>query len=166
MKKIEFSNTEKILLSIIAALILVIITGTIIAAVKKPSKDPQTLINLGKATNLVAPSDDSEKAYFELGAIRILTKSNSSDENETGTLFVISPWIAYPAGDTVFYEELARKRGLIKGIFQAYFTEKTKTEILSETEEKIELVLKDEINEQLSLGKISDIYFTDYIFLE
>lgn len=164
MIKIEFSNFQKILISIILALVLVILVGTIIALSSKSKNTPEVLIQQGKATSLMAPSDSSEVKYYELGSIRILTKGNADDQ--TGTLFVVSPWIAYPAGDTVFYEELARKRGLIKGMFQSYFTERTKNEILSETEEKIEIVLKDEINAQLSLGQISDIYFTDYIFLE
>lgn len=164
MIKIEFSNFQKILISIILALVLVILVGTIIALSSKAKNTPEVLIQQGKATSLMAPSDNDEVTYYELGSIRILTKGNADDQ--TGTLFVISPWIAYPAGDTVFYEELARKRGLIKGLFQSYFTERTKNEILSETEEKIEVILKDEINVQLSLGQISDIYFTDYIFLE
>lgn len=164
MVKIEFSNFQKILISIILSLVLVILVGTIIALSSKSKNTPEVLIQQGKATSLMAPSDSDEVKYYELGSIRILTKGNADDQ--TGTLFVVSPWIAYPAGDTVFYEELARKRGLIKGMFQSYFTERTKNEILSETEEKIEIVLKDEINAQLSLGQISDIYFTDYIFLE
>ena len=36
----------------------------------------------------------------------------------------------------------------------------------TETEEKIVRVILDEINADLALGKVSDIYFTDYLFLE
>ena len=79
---------------------------------------------------------------------------------------IISPWLAYPAGDTVFYEEIARKQGVIKSIFTSYFSMRTRDQILSETEEKIIEVLMEEINEKLSLGKISNIYYTDYLFLE
>ena len=112
----------------------------------------------------MAPADDSIVAYYELGTLRIVT--SGSDKDDLSTVLVVSPWLAYPAGDTVFYEELARKKGLIKGIFQAYFSSKSKEELLEETEVKIEENLKEEINTQLSLGKISDIYLTDYIFLE
>lgn len=155
---------NKILISIIVALVLVIITGTIIAKTSQKKQTPEVLLSQGKAVSLMAPADDSVVAYFELGTIRILTLSQ--DENGTGTVLVISPWLAYPAEDTVFYEELARKRGVIKAIFQAYFTERTKQQLLEETEIKIEEKLKTEINSQLSLGKISDIYLTDYLFLE
>ena len=38
--------------------------------------------------------------------------------------------------------------------------------MLSETEEKIVQIIIEEINADLALGKISAIYFTDYLFLE
>ena len=79
---------------------------------------------------------------------------------------ILSPWLAYPAGDTVFYEELSRKSGSMKGIFQAYFSARTKNQLLTETEEKIVQIIMEEINADLALGKVSSIYFTDYLFLE
>ena len=112
----------------------------------------------------MAPSNTDEVAYFELGTIRVSTAKADSDEG--GTIMILSPWLAYPAGDTVFFEELSRKNGSIKGIFQAYFSARTKNQLLTETEEKIVRVILDEINADLALGKISDIYFTDYLFLE
>ena len=155
---------NKVLISIIIALVLVIITGTIAAKVSQKKQTPQVLLAQGKAVSLMAPADDSVAAYYELGTIRILTQSQNEDDE--GTILVVSPWLAYAAGDTVFYEEIARKRGVIKGIFQSYFSERSKKQLLEETEVKIEEILKEQINSRLSLGKISDIYFTDYIFLE
>ena len=112
----------------------------------------------------MAPSDTEKVSYFELGTIRI--SCAEADSEEGGSLMVITPWLAYPAGDTVFYEELARKSGSIKGIFQAYFSSRTKNQLLTETEEKIVQIIIEEINSDLALGKISSIYFTDYLFLE
>ena len=155
---------NKILLAIIAALLLVILTGTIIALADKKKQTPEVLISQGKALSLMAPSNTDEITYFELGTLRISTAQADSDEG--GSLMVLSPWLAYPAGDTVFYEELSRKSGAMKGIFQAYFSARTKNQLLTETEEKIEEVIKEEINADLALGQISDIYFTDYLFLE
>ena len=155
---------NKILTIIIAVLIFFILLGTIIGLVNKKQNTPEVLISQGKAVSLMAPSDTEEIAYFELGTIRISTASEKSEEG--GTLLIISPWLAYPAGDTVFYEELSRKSGALKGIFQAYFSAQTKNQLLSETEEKIEAYLRQEINADLALGKISGIYFTDYLFLE
>ena len=118
----------------------------------------------GKAVSLIAPSDTDEVAYFELGTIRV--SCAAADSEEGGSVLVLSPWLAYPAGDTVFFEELSRKSGSIKGIFQAYFSARTKNQLLTETEERISQNIIEEINADLALGKVSDIYFTDYLFLE
>ena len=112
----------------------------------------------------MSPSDTDEVSYYELGTIRVSTAK--ADSEEGGSIMILSPWLAYPAGDTVFFEEISRKSGTIKGIFQAYFSARTKNQLLTETEEKIVNVIMDEINADMALGKISSIYFTDYLFLE
>jgi len=161
---LRFSNFEKVLLAIILGLVLVIILGTIAAKAQQKTQTPEVLISKGKAVSLMAPSDTEELAYYELGTLRIVTAPQ--EDEELTSVLVISPWLAYPAGDTVFFEELARKKGLIKGLFQAYFSSRTKNQVLEETEPKIEANLKEQINAQFALGQISDIYLTDYIFLE
>ena len=155
---------NKILLCVIAVILLIILIGTIIGIAGKKKRTPEALISQGKAVSLMAPSDTDEVSYFELGTIRVSTAS--ADSEEGGTIMVLSPWLAYPAGDTVFYEELSRKSGSIKGSFQAYFSARTKNQLLTETEEKIVQILIEEINPDMALGKISDIYFTDYLFIE
>ena len=163
-QKTENITLNKILLAIIAGLLLVILIGTIAGLTKKKNQTPEVLISQGKAVSLMAPSNTEDITYFELGTIRISTAKADSDEG--GSIMVLSPWLAYPAGDTVFFEELSRKSGSIKGIFQAYFSSRTKNQLLTETEERIVQVIMDEINADLALGKISSIYFTDYLFLE
>ncbi len=155
---------NRILLCIIAAILVIILIGTIIGVSGKKKQTPEVLISQGKAVALMEPADTDEVSYFELGTIRVSTAS--ADSEEGGTIMVLSPWLAYPAGDTVFFEELSRKSGSIKGSFQAYFSARTKNQLLTETEEKIVHVLIEEINADMALGKISDIYFTDYLFLE
>ena len=155
---------NRILLCVIAGILVLILIGTIIGLSGKKKQTPEVLISQGKALSLMAPANTDEVSYFELGTLRISTAQADSDEG--GSLMVLSPWLAYPAGDTVFFEELSRKSGAMKGIFQAYFSARTKNQLLTETEEKIEQVIKEEINADLALGQISDIYFTDYLFLE
>lgn len=155
---------NKILLCVIAAILVIILIGTIIGITGKKKQTPEALIAQGKAVALMAPSDTDEVAYFELGTIRVSTAA--ADSEEGGSIMVLSPWLAYPAGDTVFYEELFRKSGSLKGIFQAYFSARTKNQLLAETEEKIVQIIMEEINADLALGKITGIYFTDYLFLD
>ena len=155
---------NKILLKIIIFLLSVISAGTVFGLLNKKNQAPEVLISQGKAQSLMAPADSAEVSYFELGTLRISTADENSEEN--GCVMVLSPWLAYPAGDTVLYEELSRKSGSIRGIFQAYFSSRTKNQLLTETEERISQIIIEEINADLALGKISDIYFTDYLFLE
>ncbi len=155
---------NRILLCIIAGILVLILIGTIIGLAGKKNQTPQALISQGKAVSLMAPSNTEEVSYFELGTIRI--SCAAADSEEGGSLMVLTPWLAYPAGDTVFYEELSRKSGSIKGIFQAYFSARTKNQLLTETEEKIVEIIIEEINSDLALSKVSSIYFTEYLFLE
>lgn len=154
---------NKVLLCVIAGLVFIIIIGSIFGLISKKNNAPEVLISEGKLENLVEPLDTDTISYFELGRMRIIPKI---EEDEEGTVMVVSPWLSYPAGDTVFFEELSRKQGVIKGVFISYFSSKTKNEILSLTEEKIITKLLADINKLLSLGKVSNIYYTDYIFLE
>ncbi len=167
---LKLSKTDIILYSIIAALVLVILSGTIIGFASKKAEPGKNLRDADPAPtvreieNLNKHSDSKIAAYTGLGTIRCLTAPQ--DEEDIGTAVVITPWLSYPEDDTVFFEELARKRLLITSVFTTYFSSYTKNELLSRTEDKIKEELQDKINEQLSLGKILQIYFTDYIFLE
>lgn len=162
-----------VLYSIIIALVIVLIIGTITGLAKKnESLSDEVLLQQGKAINLSAPANTDFVAYYEIGSIRIVTTKNSNNEVnsqndlENTCVLVVNPWVSYAEDDTVFYEEIARKRGVIKGICTTYFSERSKEYLLSITETKVEQELMELINAQLSLGKIQDLYFTDYIFLE
>lgn len=170
--KLKLSTFEKILAAVIAFLMIAIMCVTIVTLATKsgrpgknlrdadPDPTPREIENLNKKL------DDKIAAYTGLGTIRCITAPDADANDETGTVVVITPWLAYPEGDTVFYEELARKRTVISSIFTNYFSTRTKVQLLSTTEDKIKAELQSQINEQMSLGKISAIYFTDYIFLE
>lgn len=155
---------NKILYGIIAALVAVILLGTVIGLKQKKTQTPQVLLQQGKAVNLSKPANTEVSSYYEIGTIRIVTAGTK--DSSTGSVMVVNPWLEYPEGDTVFYEEIARKRGVIKGIFSNYFSTHSKEELLTITEVNVEQELRTLINQQLSLGKIQGIYFTDYIFLD
>lgn len=157
---------NRILLVIIGVLIALFFIGTIFGVANKKDKTPEVLISQGKAVNLAAPANTDVVEYYQLQTIRIITAVDEKIKDDTGCAFVISPWLAYPMGDTVFYEEIARKQGAIKAIFRQYFAEKTQAQILGLGEESINKELMQKINEQLSLGQIQSIFFTDFIFLQ
>jgi len=157
---------DYILYAIIIGLLIVLIIGTITGLANKRNSQPEVLLQQGKAVNLSKPANTDIVSYYEIGNIRIVTPSEEPENEQEGCVLVVNPWLSYAEGDTVFYEEIARKRGVIKGICTTYFSERSKNHLLSITEQKVEQELIELINAQLSLGKVQDVYFTDYIFLE
>lgn len=161
---------NNILYLVIFALGLIIILGTIIGFLthkaklgknlRTPDPSPSEIESLNRAngTNLAA--------YTGLGTFRITTKPQTEEEGDYGNLLVLSPWFSYPQEDIAYFEELSRKRVVISGIITNYFINKNKAEILDIPEDKIKADLLEEINGQLSLGKIEELYFTEYIFLD
>lgn len=160
---------NKILGIAIGAIAVVIVSGTLVALImqKRPG---QNLRNAdpapGEVVNMSAPKDGKLAAFTGLGRLRTVTKPDSSKKNDTGTPVVITPWFTYPEGDTAFYEELARKSKLLAAVFSQYFANYTERQLRTRGEEQIKKEITDELNARLSLGKISGVYFTEYIFLE
>jgi len=155
---------NRVLLAIIGLLVTFIFVGTIFVLSNKKENTPEVLISKGKAVNLAAPANSDVVEYYKLDTIRIICAVEKGKE-DFGAVFVVTPWLSYPMGDTVFFEEIARKQGTLKAIFTQYFTEKTQAQILSLGEEKIKSDLMEKINAQLSLGQVSALFFTDFIFL-
>lgn len=166
MKKLD-----KILSIMVIILLITIFAGTVFALLKnkKSFQKQKQLISQGKAVSLMAPKNDNQFSYFNLGSLRVLTKPENDSLQETqnmGTVLLVTPWLSYPSDDTIFFEEISRKKTVIAGIIQDYFSNHSKQELLSQTEVTIEENLLLEINNHLSLGTINQIYFTDYIFLD
>ncbi|MBP5174723.1 MAG: flagellar basal body-associated FliL family protein, partial [Treponema sp.] len=86
--------------------------------------------------------------------------------SDAGTLLIVSPWFSYPEGDIQLFEEIAQKDRLIKTIISNYFMSYTKSDLISKGEKKIKEELRDQINDQLVLGKINSVYFDQYIFFD
>ena len=170
-------SLNKILVYIIIFLFLVILgvtIGGLISRKARPGKnlrtaDPEPTVK--ELESLNKRSDTKIAAYTGIGRIRTVTAAeknsgNGADVDGSATPIVITPWFSYEESNFELYEELSRKRILITGIISKYFSERTEKELLSSSEEKIKADLLKEINSQLSLGKIQNIYFSDYIFLK
>ena len=173
-------SLNKILICIIVILFILIAGVTIGGMITKkasPGKnlrtaDPEPTVK--ELESLNKRSDTKIAAYTGIDRIRTVTASDTSDNGdngdrpdaETATPIVITPWFSYDESNFELYEELSRKRILITGIITNYFSSKTEKQLLSTSEEKIKADLLEEINGQLSLGKIKSIYFSDYIFLK
>ena len=99
------------------------------------------------------------RGYLSLGQIRGATQ-------EGDVLVVVSPWFSYPPDDSAFYEELSKKKLTLQGITRDFFSHRTKQELLGQNEDRVKQELCQKMNEELVLGKITQIYFEDYLFLD
>lgn len=171
MKSIFKSGTSlfsKVLIVAIFAVVVVVIFGTAIAFVSKKASPgdeyrksdptPQKVINMSQKKS------DKVAAYTLLGEIRAVTKA--PDSSSAGTVLVVTPWFSYPDGDTVLFEELSDKTRKFKTIIAQYFSEHTVNELHSIGEKKVKEDLLHLVNAELVLGKITAVYFDDYVFFE
>ncbi len=152
-------NFSKILAFIAAGIALfIIITSAVYLC--------RTDVVPGEGLRKIDPMPSQNKAdatSFDLiGQLRIATRPDSQDKK---SVLILHPWLKYDSSDTALYEELDRKLPAIKSIFMRYFQTRTKQELLQKEEDQIKTELKAQINELLVLGKISEIYFNDYIYL-
>lgn len=158
------SALPRILFFILLFVVAFFVVGTGIAfAVKKG--------NLGHEYRHAEPSPEqvvnrslkssTKLKTSRLGQLRISTAGDTEDDK---AILCVSPWLSYPDNDVQLFEEIFQKERLFKSIISSYFSGKSKKQLLSIGEKKIKEELRQQINSQLILGKITAIYFDDYIF--
>jgi flagellar basal body-associated protein FliL len=161
-------SLQKVLVIIILSLVAVIALITVVTfaahravpayGLRHADPVPQTVTSMNFSGNT------PHAAYTTLGQLRTITKPVKKDG--TGITVVISPWLAYPDNDRAFYEELDQKNRSIRALIIQYFSKYTERELLTKGELTIKAELLTEINSTLILGKISALYFNEYLFLE
>lgn len=151
---------------VLVLLVIVLVGGTAIALAtnrdgigsqyRKADPSPEQIITASRK------SDKRLNAYTEIGQIRTITKS--PDDAHTGTLLIIEPWFSLAAGDTPLLEELKQKTMQARTLIENYFGTYTESELKSKGQNKIKEELCTLINAHLVLGKIENVYFTEYLF--
>lgn len=140
----------KILLFITAALIIILVSGTILG------------INTNKAEKTEQPDfkDTVTKNLFDdLGRIRILTA-----DKQAGAA-VVSPVLEYNGDDKAFQEELIQKKEEIRTVVLNWFSTKSVYELYTMPDETIKKELLHSINELLDLSKVKNLYFKEFVIL-
>ncbi len=140
----------KILLFITAALIIILVSGTILG------------INTNKTEKTERPDfkDTVTKNLFDdLGRIRILTA-----DKQAGAA-VVSPVLEYNGEDKAFQEELIQKKEEIRTVVLNWFSTKSVYELYTMPDETIKKELLHNINELLDLSKVKNLYFKEFVIL-
>lgn len=158
------SDINKILLYVLAGIGGIILLGTLIGFLS--GKASFTTYRHSDPSDVSEVSDvtDKTRSFKEIGKIRALVKPD--DESSAGINLVINPWFLYEENDVSFKEELSYKKQAFITVILNYFGTKTKSELKSAGENRIKEDLLELINEKLEMGKIKQIFFEDYIFLE
>lgn len=156
---------NKILSFILIFIFSFIIISTIIGFITKKAIPGKNLREIDLKPNNVSliESNKELESFTSLGRLRVFT---AKDKDGIKTPIIITPWFPYEKEDTEFYEELSKKSSVIKSIITQYFSLYTEKDLLSFKEEKIKKEIVEEINNHLVLGKIENIYFSEYNFLK
>lgn len=109
-------------------------------------------------------TDEPLASFKEFGSLRTVTRPEA--DSAKGSVLIISPWFSIPASDTEFREELFQKKKLLSAIITGFFSEYSKNQLLSLGEKTVKEQLTERLNTQLIMGKITTIYFDDYMFIE
>lgn len=155
-------NIPNLVLYILICLVVILLLVTLIVF---KTKNPSLNTNLRRIDPTPEQIQQSNKKsdnaiYTALGTLRTTTSDLPP------ITIVIAPYFPYDATKQEFYEEIAQKTRKIKQLFISYFLDKTKEELLIKGEQGIKAEILSQINEEFVLGKISELYFSQYIFFE
>ena len=78
----------------------------------------------------------------------------------------MSPYLAYSKTDSAFEEELSKKKRHLQTIIVQFFQTKSYKELKNFSEITIKSILREQINAQLVLGTIDEVYFDEYIIFD
>lgn len=99
-------------------------------------------------------------AVFELGSIR----ASTADNKPSVVVAVIS--FPYPVNEREFKEELEKKKPALKAAAKAYFSARRAEELHPAFEGRIKLSLREAFNALLSLGKVDEIWLSDFAVID
>ena len=140
---------NRVLLSLIGILVLLIIIGTIYACVRPAPVETIPAVSQAQA---------DFRIFDRIGRLRIPLQNSS--------VMILSIVFPYSADDISFTEELNSRIGDFRLIAQSYFSAIPTEELLPFDEEKAKTEILRNYNAILRLGRIQTIYFTDLIVID
>jgi flagellar basal body-associated protein FliL len=145
-------------LALVAGLLaLILVAGTIygVAAGTREKKLSRESESAQTAAEL-----SSQTAFTAIGTIR----AKSADAKAA----VIVATIAFPydSGDKAFAEELSRKAPVLKAAATSVLTAKKAAELVPAYEGRVKAELRDAFNARLSLGKVAEVWLSDFAVIQ
>ena len=151
-----------VLFLLAAAMIVLLIAGTIFALVRPSGADP--LFRLGASGgakntgNAPEVQTDDIRVFSGLGRLRIPLSDSST--------MVLSIAFPYSAGDIAFTEELAAKIDEFRDTANDYFYSLPAEKLVNFDEDAAKAEILSRFNAGLRLGRIEALYFSDMIIID
>jgi len=147
-----------VLLSAAGIIIALLIIGTIYALVRPADSQPLFSLGNSPARQQLGSTNDDIRVFTGLGQLRI-PLSNSS-------LLLLSINFPYNTNDILFTEELAAKINDLKTIAADYFSSLSASSLIRIDEDAAKREILRRFNNNLRLGRISDLYFSDMLVID
>jgi len=161
-----FNSINSVLLLIIAALFLATVILSVVFFVSKNVREKKAFEQVQSATS---SSDEQLKKLEEENVVMVFKdwgKIRTFTRDENPIPVIILPVIEYDRDNQPLHEEFCQKQPAIKKIITEYFTEKTENELKHSGETTVKREIIERINAVLSMGKISSLYFEEYLLLD
>jgi flagellar basal body-associated protein FliL len=147
----------RILTLVALFLVLVISAGTIYGFA---SGTRQKKLERESDRAQVAADLAGRSAYTAIGTVR----AKSADPKPAVVVATIA--FPYDAEDEGFAEELGRKSGLLKTVAVSVLSAKKASELAPAYEGGLKAALRDAFNARLSLGKVTEIWLSDFAVIQ
>jgi flagellar basal body-associated protein FliL len=157
---------ERVLTGILAILIIAITLGTIWALAIRPQNIP--------ADKQTAERESSTPVFTGIGRLRArlappVRQSNTSADNDadaSGAAVIIAIEFPYNAADRSFLEELSLNVDKFRSVTLNYFASIPADSSLLAGETALKQVLLSRYNDLLYLGKIKELYFSEFMIID
>jgi flagellar basal body-associated protein FliL len=162
----------RVLFVVLFFLVIIFLGGTVYAVFfRNMDRASETSVSLpGSAGNAAPaiPAAGGEQIFTGIGRLRLsIADSPTANFVEAApAMVVISIAFPYSPNDRAFSEELAARVRDFRTITETYFSSKEADDLRSMSEEQIKADLLERYNSVLRLGKISTLYFSDFMLLD
>ena len=159
--RVRSENAGSFLLRILALvalfLVLVIATGTIYGFA---SGTRQKKLERESDRAQVVADLAGRSAYTAIGTVR----AKSADLKSAVVVATVA--FPYDSGDKGFSEELGRKASVLKAAAISVLSSKKASELAPAYEGSLKAALRDAFNARLSLGKVTEIWLSDFAVIQ
>lgn len=141
------SRIEKIFYSIMALILIILVTGTSFALLTgAPAK---------KSARLAVPESVAARGVYDgIGRVRA-----ASSDGAVVVAYIVFP---FDAADRAFREELAGKRVRLREVATAFMASRTAEQLGRADEASVKASLRDLFNAELILGSVQELYFSEF----